>query len=174
MIHRLVAGRMRQPANEICFEAFGCPRCKSLCVCDVVFQAMGEIRCVICVFDYVRLMFYVFQIDHLDCFRNVFLNFRVPRHLLLCPELSIVTMYSVQQQMAGQGPQFPFPMQGVQSTFQPLHLGNNPLAAFAAHRAPQSPPGSTHTQTQPIQESTGAQTQYSTGSGVCYLWLPDR
>ena len=91
-------------------------------------------------------------------------HFRIPRHLFLCPELSMLTMSSVPQQMIGQGPQFPFPMQGVQSSFQPLQLGNNPLAASAARQSQKSPA----TQTQPIQESAGLHTQYSTGPGVCY------
>ena len=66
---------------------------------------------------------------------------------MMCPDSLIVTMYSVPQQMTGQGPQLPFPMQGVQSAFKPLQLGNNPLAAAAAHQSHQSPAA------QPIQES---------------------
>ena len=58
--------------------------------------------------------------------------------LFSCPDSSIVTMYSVPQQMTRQGPQFPFRMQGVQSAFQPLQLENNPLAAAAAHQSQQS------------------------------------
>ena len=80
--------------------------------------------------------------------------------LFLCPDSLIVAMYSVPQQMAGQGNNCPFLMQGVQSAFQALQLGNNPLAAAAAYQSRQSPA------TQPIQESAGAHTQYNTGPGV--------
>ena len=83
------------------------------------------------------------------------------------PELSIVTMYSVPQQATRRAnQQFSFPMQGVQSAFQPLQLGHTPLAAAAAHQSQQSP--ATPTPTQPIQSPAGAHSQYSTGPGDCY------
>ena len=85
-VNKLVANRMHQPTNEICFvKSFDVHVVKMfVCVCDVAFQLMCGMRCSVCICECVWLKYYVFQFDHLVRIQNdFFFNFRVPRHYIV-------------------------------------------------------------------------------------------